>query len=265
MPPHLVTWRAWNRRETGGNDMKRVHIAIHDVSPVHEETLREAVSILGGMGIDRYSMFVIPDYRGRCSLRDHPRFCLWLKGLMAQGAEMVLHGYRHCGPDRGLGPLDTVRNAVFTRGEGEFLGMTGEDALKLLRAGTEIMEDCLAWRSEGFVAPAWLYSRGTRTALSRLGFKAAESRWRVWNPSSGATLLKVPVANYAGGGAFKRSLASFWVAVYPLMFGAGSTLRFAMHPDDFQDEHRRRGVIRFLGRVSSGRTPVTLRQLATAP
>jgi len=245
--------------------MKRLHLTLHDVTPAHEEALRKIHSALIELGVVRYSMLVVPDYHGEWLLEEHPEFCRWLQEVSQNGVEMLLHGWRHeaCGTPSGI--ADRIRSAVFTRGEGEFLSLDELQADQHLQKGCEILKRALDIEVSGFVAPAWLYSRGTVAALSKAGFVFTESRWRIWNPETGRTLLNIPVVNYAGGSFIKRSLAAFWVMVSGIVLGGSRTVRFAIHPCDFENDAMRNAVIKRLKYLLRRRETISSSDLLTAP
>lgn len=246
--------------------MKGIHVAVHDVSPVHWKVLARMASTLKDLGLRRYSMLVVPDYHGEWPLEAHPDFCSWLRELAGDGVEMVLHGYLHHQlPNVPKGSFDRTRSAMFTRGEGEFLGLSESEAKKLILKGKEKLEEALKMETECFAAPAWLYSGGTIKALAEAGFTAAESRWRIWNPVTGKTLLRVPVSNYAGGGPLRRVPAAAWVGLYGGLFRRAGTIRFAIHPHDFSSAALRDRVTERTGRLLEGREPVVLDDLKAAP
>ncbi len=242
---------------------KRLHLTVHDATPAHEDTLRQIHFTLQDLGVVRYSMLVIPDYHGEWSLDRFPDFCSWLMGLAE--VELVLHGYRHeaCRPAAGI--TDRMRSALFTRGEGEFLGLDLDSAEELLLEGRKTLKRVLDLDVKGFVAPAWLYSRGTAAALRKMKFEYSEDRWRIWNPSNGRTLLNMPVANYAGGGNLKRYLASLWVGISGAVSAGSETVRFAIHPCDFENEFARKTVIRRLGILLRCRETICFQDLQHVP
>lgn len=223
--------------------MKKLHLTVHDASPVHEDILKLIHSTLIDLGVVRYSMLVIPDYHGKWLLDEYPDFCGWLQELERTGVEMVLHGCRHAGGNAPLRTADRVRSALFTRGEGEFLGLDESEAGKLLYEGSEILKRVLNIEVKGFVAPAWLYSGGTIAALKNREFTTAENRMRIWNPETGRTILRMPVVNFAGGGLFKKSLAAFWVRISGMVLEGSETVRFAIHPCDFENDAVRKAIV----------------------
>ncbi len=235
-------------------EKKWVHITLHDVSPRYEKTIMRIHDVLVELGAARYSMLVVPDFWGNWSLEDYPEFCEWLRDLSAEGTEMILHGYHHYDSIGSHGAVDRVRSAFFTRGEGEFLGLDCRAAAELLKKGKNELERILKIDITGFVAPAWLYSTGTLKALSETGFTYAESRWRTWNPMTGHTYLRVPVVNYAGGGSLKRWTADLWVTSSRVVLGGMRTVRFAIHPADFENKITRGKIQKHLEMLLSERT-----------
>jgi len=227
----------------------KVQISLHDVSPRHEETVREIHSTLRTMGVAEYSMLVVPDFHGKWPLGSHEEFSRWLIRLRGEGVAMLLHGFTHMALERDLRPFDRIRSWCFTRGEGEFLGLNTEEALLRIEKGRLLLETALEGEVSGFVAPAWLYSSGTMNALHSAGFSYAESRSRIWNPSTGETLLRSPVVNYAGGSTVKRAFAGLWVSLSRVVLKGQETVRFALHPEDFLDRNRRKGVLDHLDKL----------------
>lgn len=248
-----------------GGGLKKLHVSLHDVSPAHEPEVREAHSLLRGIGVDQYSMLVIPDHEVGQPMKESPEFCEWLARLSAEGVEIVQHGFRHGAGARNTGPFERLRAALFTRGEGEFLGLDEKEALELMSRGRKTVEEALGVVPESFVAPAWLYSAGTLRAMRSEGFRATESRWRIFDPVTGRTLVRTPVANYAGGGPVRRSLAALWVFVCCTALSGANTLRFAIHPRDMRPGPVREALPGRIEKLLRGRVTVRLADLAAAP
>ncbi len=238
---------------------------MHDVTPAHEVTLRKIHSALEELGVRRYSMLVVPDYHGRWPLEEFPGFCRWLWELEKNGVEMVLHGLRHIAGSSPLSISERIRSALFTRGEGEFLGLDERAAEKLLQEGRAALKRSLALEVSGFTAPAWLYSRGTAAALAKSGFTFAENRWRIWDPRTGRTILRMPAVNYAGGSFVKRTLAAFWVTVSGVLLRGSPAVRFAIHPCDFENDAVRGAVMKRLKTLLVKRQTVSFSELTSAP
>lgn len=245
--------------------VKEFHLTLHDVTPYHRSTIEHMHQVIFEMGIHSYSMLVIPDFHGKWPLEKYPDFCRWLRELRESGVEMMLHGYSHLGTAEHLNLPDRLRSITYTRGEGEFLEMDRDIASGILRRGKAKLEKLLDTEINCFVAPAWLYSSGTLEALGETGFTYSESRWRTWNPSSGEVLLRVPVVNFAGGSICRKTLAGIWVALSRLILRDRRTVRFALHPCDFEDEKRLKNSLRYLQWLSEKRVPVTSGRLRSMP
>ena len=246
--------------------MKKLHLSVHDVSPAHSSTLRNIHSTLESLGIVRYSMLVVPDHHGKWPLEDFPEFCGWLRQQADNGVEIVLHGFYHEGDNEGLSVADRFRSRLFTRNEGEFLGLDEEAAEKLLKAGRETLKKVLDIEVNSFVAPGWLYSKGTSEALRKTGFTFTENRWRIWDPAAGKTIVRAPVVNFAGGSRLKRSLAAFWVKISGIVLAGSRTARFVIHPCDFENDSVKKEVIKRLKLyIRRRRTPVSYKELRPVP
>jgi len=222
-----------------------VHLAVHDASPATWNVLRGMDRVLRQAGVERYAMLVVPGMEGARLDRD-PGFCSWLRDLSGAGVDMVLHGLTHSGGTECSRPVDRIRRALFTRGEGEFLCLPEEEAAVRLRRGLSLLEDALGHGVRAFTAPAWLYSRGALAALSRGGFRYAESRWREWDPAAGRTLLRSPVLNFAGGCPARRTAAALWVRAGCRILARAPAVRLALHPADFGDPTVKAGTVRVL-------------------
>ena len=232
--------------------MNLLHVALHDVSPARESEIRAIHEKLRKIGISRYSMLVVPRWHGGKSLDDSGDFRRWLAGLARQDVEMVLHGFSHERRGGRRGPVNALRELLFTRGEGEFTCISRDEAQELISRGRSQLSEMLEVEVDAFAAPAWLYGRGTMEALAALNFRRAESRWRIWDPSTGRTLVRRPVINYAGGGWLKRNCAAAWVSLACGIYSRRGVVRIAVHPEDFSRGRERELLIRLKALAEKG-------------
>jgi predicted deacetylase len=123
-----------------------------------------------------------------------------------------------------------------TAGEGEFLGLGREEAMRRLQRGRSLLEDIIGASVDTFVAPAWLYSDGARAALADLGFLVAEDHWRVWSPASRMVLARGPVITWASRSAWRRGSSLAAAAVLRHAIQCAETVRIAVHPGDLSSE-----------------------------
>jgi len=145
-------------------------ISIHDVSPLTFEPTRRILERLEALGPVRVSLLVIPDHHERGHFLEDPAFCHWLKERVALGDEAVIHGYHHFRKRRAHETLrEKIVTRLYTASEGEFYDISGADALRVVtRARAEFR--LLGLDPRGFIAPAWLLSKGAEQALAKLGF-----------------------------------------------------------------------------------------------
>src|SRR5689334_4018029 len=158
--------------------------SIHDVSPRFEAEVNELVEMLGRHVGSRLAMLVVPNHWGDAPIVPGSRFATRLRAWAHDGAEIFLHGFFHRDDSRHQGSADRLRARFMTASEGEFLGLSKEEALSRIEKGQSLIEQVIGRQVDGFVAPAWLYGEGTRAALRQAGMPIAEDHFRVWSPQT---------------------------------------------------------------------------------
>ena len=204
--------------------------SIHDVSPRFESEVDRLLEILGPHIGERLAMLVVPNHWGDAPIIPGSPFAARIRGWAESGVEIFLHGYFHRDKSRHEGAADRVRARLMTAGEGEFLGLSREDASARIAEGRALVEDVIGRRVDGFVAPAWLYGKGTLAALADSGIPLAEDHWRVWSPPTGDHLASGPVITWASR--TRMRLASSLVAAAALRRAPLEVLRIGVHPPD---------------------------------
>jgi predicted deacetylase len=130
------------------------------------------------------------------------------------------------------GGLTSFKARHMTAGEGEFLGISRDEAARRMAEGKALIEDTIGGAVAGFIAPAWLYGPGALAALETAGFDLAEDHMRVWRPSTGETLARGPVVTWASR-SIPRQLSSLGVAALArAAFHSLAVARIAVHPGD---------------------------------
>ena len=206
-------------------------------------------------------MLVVPDYWGQWPLKDHPGFVEWLKERAAEGVELVLHGFFHRDEAVHESAAARWKATILTEREGEFLGLDYETARQRLLDGKQMLEAMLGQEIRGFIAPAWLYSPGTRKALRDLSFVYSETHRGLWSPVRPDVGSFAPVLNYATRD--RRRLAASLAAsrLATILLRPFPLVRFAIHPRDLDvvsvDREARRALASFLKR----RRPVRYREI----
>jgi uncharacterized protein len=215
--------------------MNKLLISIHDVSPRHFDRVKEIDAFLQAIGVgDQYAMLVVPDFWGNAAIELHTEFKSWLAAKQADGVEMILHGYYHQDRSEHTSVSAKIKAKHLTASEGEFLGLSFEDAARLIQQGKQTLNSFLKKPVAGFIAPAWLYSDGARAALVSEGFEYAEDHWRVWSPThQNARLLTGPVISYASRTRMRIASSLLWSRIASIILKPMKTVRIAIHPHDF--------------------------------
>lgn len=206
--------------------------SIHDVGPRFESEVDRLADLMGGvLGGARFAMLVVPDHWGLAPLGAAPAFRTRLRAWADQGVEMFVHGWYHKDLADHAG-LASFKARHMTAGEGEFLGLDEAEAARRMADGKALVEDAIGRPAAGFIAPAWLYGDGARSALSGAGFALAEDHLRVWAPDTGRVLARGPVVTWASRSR-PRQLSSLAVAALArATFHALDVVRVATHPGD---------------------------------
>jgi len=212
---------------------RRLIVAIHDVGPAFAEPIRMLADRIEALiGAPRFAMLVVPDHWGMAPLGAHPGFRASLRSWADAGVEMFLHGWQHRDETRHQRLLDRFRASTMTAREGEFLGLTAAEAGRRMREGRDVVEQATGRPVAGFVAPAWLYGAGARSAMREVGFALAEDHFRVWRPANDEVLARGPVVTWASRSRARTASSLAVAAIARSSFGRMPTVRVAVHPGD---------------------------------
>jgi uncharacterized protein len=217
--------------------------SIHDVSPRFEAEVDELVDMLGEHVGLRLAMLVVPNHWGDAPIVPGSAFATRLRDWADAGVEMFLHGFHHRDEARHEASADRLRARFMTAGEGEFLGVSRDEAAERISTGRVLIEDVIGRRIDGFVAPAWLYGDGARQALRDAAIPLAEDHFRVWSPASGRQLASGPVITWASR--TRMRLASSLAAAALLRHAPLEVLRVGVHPPDV----RHPALVRSIGKT----------------
>jgi predicted deacetylase len=206
--------------------------SIHDVGPRFESEVDRLVDRLEAhVGRGRFAMLVVPDHWGEAPLADAPAFAARLRRWADSGIEMFLHGWSHRDDSAHAGAA-AWKARHMTAGEGEFLGLSRAEATRRLRAGRAVVEDAIGRPVTGFIAPAWLYGPDARAAVAAEGFGLAEDHMQVWEPASGAVLLRGPVITWASRSRARIVSSLAFAALARVALQPLRAVRVAVHPGD---------------------------------
>ena len=203
--------------------------SIHDVSPRFESEVDRLMDLLAAHVGGRLAMLVVPNHWGEAPIRAGSPFASRLRAWADQGIEMFLHGFYHR-DEGGHEGANRLKARLMTASEGEFLGLSKEEAADRIARGRSLIEDVIGRKVDGFVAPAWLYGEGAIAALHDAELPLAEDHFRVWSPVSGEKLAAGPVITWASR--TRMRLASSLAAAAALRHAPLRVLRIGVHPPD---------------------------------
>lgn len=234
--------------------------SIHDVSPRFEGEVDRLLDLLRPHVGDRVAMLVVPNHWGDAPIIPGSAFAKRLRAWADTGTEIFLHGYFHRDQAKHGAAADRLRAKFMTAGEGEFLGLSREDASARIAEGRALLEDVIGRRIDGFVAPAWLYGEGAIQALRDCAVPIAEDHFRVWSPRTGAELARGPVITWASRTRFR--LASSLAAAATLRRAPLQVLRVGVHPPDCRHPALVRSIATTLTAARRHRRPAAYSDLA---
>ena len=156
---------------TGAATRDFMVVSLHDVAPSTQQIANTIISELARRGVSVCSLLVVPDYHHQGLFARNQQFVSWLRGLEADGHEIVIHGYFH---ERPCGAKESFHDKFFTRfytqQEGEFYDLNYDEALRRITAARdEFRANNL--KPRGFVAPAWLLSKEAERAVCDAGME----------------------------------------------------------------------------------------------
>lgn len=211
---------------------KRLLCSIHDVGPRFEREVDCLAELYDRqLGHAKFAMLVVPDHWGEAPLAQNKPFQSRLRSWSDAGVEMFVHGWFHRDTSSHTG-LAKFKAGNMTAGEGEFLGLDETEALRRMRDGKALIEDVIGRKAAGFIAPAWLYGPGAKSALTGAGFALAEDHFRVWEPASGKVLSRGPVITWASRTRMRQLSSRFFARVAKIGLAGQRDVRLAVHPGD---------------------------------
>ena len=235
---------------------RRLLASIHDVTPFHTDRLNRLIPIVErAVGVGRYALLVVPDFHHSGSLRDHPDFSKKLRAWSDAGCEIFLHGFTHLDESTHASRSAQLKAERLTAGEGEFLGLSHNEAMRKLAEGRMLLEDIIGRPVAGFIAPAWLYGKESLKAVADQGFALVEDHFRVWNPQTSKVLARGPVITYASRSIPRLVSSILWSRVATVALSRAKTVRFAVHPHDTDSPKLQHEIERALSALTWTHTP----------
>jgi predicted deacetylase len=238
----------------------RVVVSVHDVSPATgDETIRWCADA-DSLGV-AVSLLVIPGPWRGTHLAEAPDFASILRGRVARGDDVVLHGWTHvAGPE---GPWwRRAAGRAIARGAAEFAALGDAEAAERLWAGRAVL-GALDLATEGFTPPGWLASPGAMRALRQGGFRFVTTHVGLRDLRTGRLHRAFALSHRPTGGRAERVGAAVMRSWARRGAIRGSLVRIALHPDDLRRPALRDTTLRSIEAVlAAGGHAVTYSRLA---
>jgi predicted deacetylase len=231
-------------------------VVLHDVAPPTWADYQPFVEAVDALGMVPMTWLVVPDFHKHNDLNAHPGFRRLLTDRVARGDELALHGYFHCDDAPSANnPRDWFMRRVYTH-EGEFYSLSREAALARLHAGIDVFRR-FNWPLEGFVAPAWLMSNGTREALRQLPLNYTSDPQHLYRLPQ-FTAIDAPGLVWSARSAWRRGLSKLVSDQREQRWRQAPVIRLGLHPVDMRHEFSRTYWLQTLKRLLyEGRVPMT--------
>ena len=246
----------------------RLMVSIHDVAPPNFDGVRYLLDELDRLAIRPRVLKVIPNLEGRWPLAEDERLCALLRREIANGSEIVAHGWMHAthGPLVGS-PRERFVGARFAPRAAEFLTLSAESARAAAESSRQALADALGIEVNGFCAPGWLINQAGRSGVSAAGFSYLLEQSRLRDLASGRSTL-TPWQGHMGVGGVHELL----VQVGNAAISAGSrvawdgleqspNLKVFLHPQNLRESRALDRVLERLESLRRGRELVTAGQL----
>jgi predicted deacetylase len=242
---------------------ERIAVALHDIEPATFERCALIRDWLDDHGVDRVTLLVIPARDLHPVGERSPAMTSWLLERSRAGDSIAQHGFQHQQGSRGR----SGRRAL-VHGPGshcaEFLGLDQGETRRAVHAGWRVLK-LAGIEPDGFVAPAYVYTRALREVLAHR-FRWWAGLWRLHGPGSAAGAaprrLLAPAWGLGGDSALGRALSPGLIRAGSLL--CGGTLRVDVHPADLEHARHMLALEWVLGRAGHRREAITYGELLGA-
>ncbi len=229
-------------------------VSLHDVAPATWASCQRVLAAVREVAEIPLTLLVVPAYHGQCSAQ--PEFEHAITAQLALGHELALHGYFHLDPQVPTDAVDWVRRRIYTAGEGEFCGLSEEEARERMTLGARWFA-ARGWPLSGFVAPAWLLGSGAWKALHTQNHLQYTSTLTNLIALPEVHAIPAPCLTYSVRSAWRRPTSIVWNTVLSRVTANASVLRLGLHPNDAESPFVRRSWQRLLERALTHRTATT--------
>jgi hypothetical protein len=209
-----------------------VVVSLHDIAPSNQQIAAAIIAELAQRGVNLCSLLVVPDYHHEGLSTRNPQFVSWLRGLEADGYEIVIHGYFHERPPQRKESLqDKFLTKFYTDQEGEFYDLSYDEALsRITKARDEFHQS--GFKSHGFVAPAWLLGKEAERAARDAGMEYTTRLYKVCDLRVGEEFPAQSIV-YSVRKNWRRGFSRICNATLFRYLEGKPLLRISIHPPDY--------------------------------
>src|SRR5216117_4521387 len=213
---------------TGAATRDFMVVSLHDVAPSTQQITDTIISELARHGVRVCSLLVVPDYHHEGLFAKDPQFVSWLRGLEADGHEIVIHGYFHERPRRAKETLrDKFLTRFYTQNEGEFYDLGYDEALRRIVAARDELR-AHGLKPRGFVAPAWLLGEEAERAARDAEMEYTTRLRTVCDLRSG-NVFPARTLVYTVRNSWRRGVSRAWNTTLFQFLKGNSLLRISIH------------------------------------
>lgn len=224
-------------------DRRWLVVSLHDVAASTAAATSAWMDHLLTRSLDVSLLAVPGPWRSPFGLRSDPGLVAWLRSLVDAGHEVVQHGWDHSAVATFPRPSRRARavGSIVARGCGEFWTLDVSEAIRRMVQGRDALVD-LGLPPAGFIAPAWLMSKGAWSAAKIVGYEYTTSHRKIVHLPSGRSVGCLALAQRVQRG-FVRIGAQVNTAAVRQAIRSGAPIRLAIHPEDITDRHALSSVL----------------------
>ena len=233
-------------------------VSLHDVAPSSHAVSEKIIAELARVGVRSCSLLMVPNYHHQGKSTEDRQFVSWLRGLEADGHEIVIHGYFH---ERERRENETVRDKLLTRfytnDEAEFYDLDYDEAFRRITTARDEFRAC-GFTPRGFVAPGWLLNPEAERAARDCDMEYTTRLSTVRDLRSGQDFHAQSIV-YSVRSSWRRAVSRRWNGALSGLLKNSPLFRISIHPVDYSRPRVWRQIIRIVERASETRTATTYR------
>lgn len=241
--------------------LRALCVSMHDVAPATWPACRTLLAAVAQVDdAVPVTLLAVPDYHST-GAGVSPDYRAWLAMRVARGDEIALHGYTHRDDEAAASNVASLlERRVYTAAEGEFAAVSRDTAARKIAAGRAWCET-LGVRPRGFVAPAWLMSRGTWEALPAFDFSYTTTL-RHFHLLHARRAVPSWSLVYSARSGWRRWMSRRWNALLERALRDAPLVRLGLHPADAAHPELVAHIQCVLDRARRGRASLTKEEYA---